>query len=379
MTLMVRDEADVIGPMIDHHLSQGVDMLIVTDNGSVDGTVEILESYGDAIDLRHDPVQRKQQHAVVTAMARDAATRYGADWVVNADADEFWLPKADGASLHDVFSQLTPALRAFTVPVIDMTGDPALRGTGLQRLLYRDTRPLERMNELGIHAHATPDSVHVGDPDVQISQGNHFVSIQSRGAVPAGLELEVLHYPWRSWQQFQNKVANSGRAYEANPDLQPSPNHHGMREYRRWQLGVLLPYYVLRHPDATELERGLADGTLRRDDRIAASTASVVPDEPLDEHVLHEARRYGPALSTLERQQRDQAQASADRVAELLQYIDDAKHRIDGLIEEVWDAEGRERELRAELDTLRAELHELRSRRVVRLTDALVGRLRPHR
>ena len=70
MTLMVRDEADIITPMLEHHLAQGIDVMIVTDNGSVDGTAEILEGYAERglIDLRHDPVHRKQQGVTVTGM-----------------------------------------------------------------------------------------------------------------------------------------------------------------------------------------------------------------------------------------------------------------------------------------------------------------------
>ena len=91
-TLMVRDEADIVGAMLTHQREQGVDHVVVTDNASVDGTVEILRSNSSARDsstLWHDPEHRKQQYRVVTRMARYAATELQADWVINADADEF--------------------------------------------------------------------------------------------------------------------------------------------------------------------------------------------------------------------------------------------------------------------------------------------------
>ena len=371
VTLMVRDEADIVGPVIDNLIAQGADAIIVTDNGSVDGTTEILESYGDRIDLRHDPVQRKQQFSVVTGMARDAATVHGADWVINADADEFWLPRAGGATVRDVLAEMPVSLRTFPVEVIDMIGDPAARGTGLQRLTLQDRRPVERMNALGIHAHATPDAVHIGSPDIEVAQGNHFVNLERQGEVPAELALEVLHFPWRSWEQFEGKVEKSGRAYASNPDLQPSPNHHGMREYRRYLDGLLFAYYVLRHPDAAEVDAALADGTLVRDLRVAEAFGSPVADVPLDAAELASARRWAPSIARLEIEQR-QAQAAADaRIAELLGYIDEGKQRIDGLLEDVQAVEAREARLYEEID-------HLRSRKVVRWSDAVV-RLRPGR
>ena len=47
----VRDEADVIAATIEHHLAQGIDHLVVTDNGSVDGTLEILQAYAEVAPL----------------------------------------------------------------------------------------------------------------------------------------------------------------------------------------------------------------------------------------------------------------------------------------------------------------------------------------
>ena len=45
MTLVVRDEADIVGTWLDYHLASGVDVVIATDHRSVDGTSEILREH----------------------------------------------------------------------------------------------------------------------------------------------------------------------------------------------------------------------------------------------------------------------------------------------------------------------------------------------
>jgi cellulose synthase/poly-beta-1,6-N-acetylglucosamine synthase-like glycosyltransferase len=42
MTILVRDEADIIEANIRTHASLGVDAFVIMDNGSIDGTREIL-------------------------------------------------------------------------------------------------------------------------------------------------------------------------------------------------------------------------------------------------------------------------------------------------------------------------------------------------
>jgi hypothetical protein len=370
MTVMVRDEADVIGAMLDHHADQGIDEFIVTDNGSIDGTREIIEELSATlpITLLHDPEHRKQQGETVTRMARTAAER-GATWVLNADADEFWVAQNPRLTLREAFARIDPGLGSFTVPVHDMIGAPAAEGTGLQRLVYRDDRPVERMREVGVHAHATPDSVHVADPEVVVSQGNHFVNIPSKGRPDPEWAVEVLHFPWRSWAQFSGKVERAGLAYEASPHLEPSANHHGMRDYRRLRDGVLLASYVARHPDAAELEAAIAAGRLVEDRRIADSIASPVADVALDPAVESEERalwsRIAPieqrliGLQNSERAARDdlrgaRADLDAERAARAV---------------EVRQADERTTALHDELDRAHREIHDLRARRVVRLAD----------
>ena len=197
MTMMVRDEADIVGAMIQHHLDQGVDLFLVTDNGSEDGTTRILESFArdGKIELAHDPRHLKQQYEVVTRMSREAARR-GARWVLNADADEFWFAKDPERTIREELETIDPAIGAFQVPVVDMTGAPARAGTGLRRLVYRDERPDSIMQGLGIHSHATPDVAFVAREDVEVAQGNHFVNVEQNGTLAEGRGLTVYHFPW---------------------------------------------------------------------------------------------------------------------------------------------------------------------------------------
>ncbi|WP_239456419.1 glycosyltransferase family 2 protein [Nocardioides solisilvae] len=266
-TLMVRDEVDVVAAMVEHHLAQGLDQLVVTDNASVDGTREVLEAYAATglVELHHDPEHRKQQRDVVTRMARRARTRFRADWVLNLDADEFLVPVDRDLTVREALERTPLYLNAFTVPVVNMIGPAGWSGSGLSRLVWRDLRSNETLRAIGLHAQPTPNAVHRGESDIVVQQGNHFTSMPSNGQPDPDVSMEVLHLPWRSWTQFERKVVNAGRGYEASPDLKPSPNHHGMADYRRWKEGRLEESYLARSPDVRELAAGERTGEFRHD------------------------------------------------------------------------------------------------------------------
>ena len=303
VTLMVRDEADVIPAWLDHHVAQGFDVFVITDNGSVDGTTELLTAFAArddvTVDLRHDPVHRKQQGTVVTGMARDAASVHAADWVVNADADEFVLPVDRTLSVRQVFERLDPAVGAFTVPVVNLTGMLAESGGGVERLHWRDERSQAELEAIGLVGPPSTNAVHVGDPEVVVVQGNHQVSVANGAPVPEGLRLEVLHLPWRSWAQYEHRVDVSGRAYEANPDLTPSPRHHGMRDLRRLREGVLQATFALRFVTDEEA----AAGPFTREDGIAevlrragSPALDGTPDPVVPEDELRRLQAVGRAV-----------------------------------------------------------------------------------
>lgn len=268
LTMMVRDEADIIETTLDYYVQQGVDHIVVTDNASIDGTTEILERFASQgkIELWHDPEHRKNQAQAVTKMARHLALAHRVDWVINSDADEFLRPARTDQTLAIVFDEMPSDIKSFTVPVVNMAGPLNDAGFSFDTAVWRDGRRPDQLRAVGLLAQPTHNAIHIGDSEVEVSQGNHFVSIASEGQPPTDLALEVLHFPWRSWAQYAARVEATGRAYTSNPHLKPSPNHHGMRDYQRLQVGILAYYFAARlpspHTDPPHLDGFIRDDSL---------------------------------------------------------------------------------------------------------------------
>lgn len=360
MTVMVRDEADVIGAMLEHHRGQGVDHVIVTDNASEDGTTEILEAYADSgfVTLWHDPEHRKQQYQVVTRMARHAAVEEGADWVLNADADEFWVTTSGKGTLRERLEGVARDVDYLDVPVVNLTGAPARDGSGFTRLRYRDHRTDEELHAAGIPFHPTSNALHRANAQVEIAQGNHFVKAPGWGDGVPSEDIEVLHLPWRSWRQYESKVRKAGAAYESNPELFPSPRHHGMQDYRRWKAGRLEALYVAKHPTPEEVDELVGRGSLVEDARLApldaAGIAGVRADRLYGRARLDELARWGRQLAALESENEDRIQAMRDEQA---------------YERSLWVAGNAATTDR--IATLERELAEMRGRRSVRAADRL--------
>ena len=218
VTVMVRDEVDIIAAMVEHHVAQGADLIIATDNGSVDGTTEILQRYADlgVLELHHDPVFRKQQDAVVTGW-HGGPTRSTAP-----TGSSMPMPTSSGSRSTEPDAAIGARGDPDVARRVHGPGHEPRRAAGdagIRRrpLLWRDRRTPEQLQAVGIFAQPTDDAVHRGDPDVKVAQGNHFVSLKSTGQPDPALALEVLHLPWRSWLQYERRVVNTGRSYEANP------------------------------------------------------------------------------------------------------------------------------------------------------------------
>lgn len=259
MTLLVRDEEDVIAANLAHHFDQGVDFVIATDNGSVDGTVAILEAEERAGRLRliHEPEDTYAQHKWVTRMARLAATDHGADWVINNDADEFWFAR-DGDLASTLAATAEDVVVAHRYNLI-------ARPDGVP-MTVRQARPQQHP---GVGDGALPPKVaHRAAADIVVRQGNHEVEGLPGGTVDDG-RLEILHCPVRSYAQFANKIAKGGAAYERNQELPREVGHQWRRLHTLQQEGTFDEEWQKLLLSDDEVAAGLADGSLVEDARLA--------------------------------------------------------------------------------------------------------------
>jgi hypothetical protein len=128
MTLLVRDEVDIVSSNIDFHLDQGVDFIITMDNLSIDGTTDILRDYERRGVLRyiHQADDNYAQHRWVTQMARLACTEFTADWVINSDADEFWYP--EHSDLKKVLDAIPPSCDSVLAKRLNFLPRPMAEG-----------------------------------------------------------------------------------------------------------------------------------------------------------------------------------------------------------------------------------------------------------
>ena len=97
---IVKNEVDAIDEWIEHYLWQGAAGIFVIDNGSDDGTVEALQKWVDhgkveVIHL-HKPHHQRQHYWTAIKAFR---LRQRFEWVLAADADEFWFCR-DGSTLQ---------------------------------------------------------------------------------------------------------------------------------------------------------------------------------------------------------------------------------------------------------------------------------------
>jgi hypothetical protein len=256
MTLVARDEIDIVDAQLAFHLNAGVDFVIATDHGSSDGTTDVFRRY--------------EREGVLRLLA---ATEHGADWVFASDADEFWWPR--GGSLKDVLQAIPSrygVVRAFWRPFVPRPDD----GSFFAERMTARLSPTAPINDPLSQWRPNAKVLHRGRADATVGRGNHTVDgtdlIPLRGWYP----VEVLHFPLRTREQFERKASvwhstQTVRFHEAHRAASEAVASGRGEE----AFGALVV-------DDAQLERGLADGSLVLDVRLRDALRTLAGVEILE-------------------------------------------------------------------------------------------------
>jgi len=320
-TLVVRDEADIVDAQIAYHLNAGVDFVIASDHESRDGTTEILEAYARKGHLLRIPVAGEvRESSWRTHMARLAATDFGADWVINTDADEFWMPrrgtlKETLAAVPERFGIVWALSRHF-VPRPD---DGAFFA---ERMIARLSAPAA-INDPASPYRPHLKAAHRADPGIVVGFGSHTVSTPRWEPLHHWHPADVLHFPFRSREQWERKGVRRARG--------DKPLGQYVRALQAKEEGRSADRYGDLVVDDATLERGLVERSLVMDTRLRDLLRALTP-----EGVKGQPE---PVTSTCMTDSTVIAEGAALRdadVVRLLRHVDGLRARLPALEERAW-------------------------------------------
>ncbi|MEA3512401.1 MAG: glycosyltransferase family 2 protein [Campylobacterota bacterium] len=225
MTILVKNEHDIIESNIRTHAKLGVDAFVVMDNGSTDGTRDILEKLSNEFEMTIiDEKGPYQQKKFMTRLAFEAKKIYKADWVINNDADEFWIPK-NSKTLKEVLNFKGGVVwvhRSNMSLYEGLTHWSEAKYFTANQVHYRVGEPNIILGKIGRKVIVNPYGL------FQINSGNHSAEHIAFWKKQECEDIHIYHYPIRSYEQFETNIKNRKVLLDTVPNVKMG-NH-----YRRW-------------------------------------------------------------------------------------------------------------------------------------------------
>ncbi len=249
-TLLVRDEADIVEQCLKHHLSNGVDGFIVTDNGSKDNTRKLLSSHSGVLKIIDESSYTYNQDMWVTKMAR-MAYLCGATWVLNIDADEFWYGMEYLKDIPPLYGQVL--IKEIYDHIALTPGDTSFDRASQPYYYKRQTT----------HGKV----IHRANEHVRVVFGNHRVKGIPGKYLRHSPYFYIHHYPNRTLHHFRKKCEYAG-SYVTR--VTPNVKTHWRQLFELFETGKMDEYYLNNVMWSQEqLSEGLATGVVQHDDKAS--------------------------------------------------------------------------------------------------------------
>jgi glycosyltransferase involved in cell wall biosynthesis len=233
---IIRNEEDLVETTIRHHLREGVELLLIADNDSTDGTVHVLEKMAK-LDRRvrwsRTGSTGFHQSEAVTELSR-SALKSGATWILPFDADEFWCaPGGLGSALRSCGAD------AISVPVINFIqsrGQIRREARAVLSAVFRCTAPFGDFRQVRALVDAGTISyveaayqrkyIARAVAGMQVGPGNHLLKGVGHKRLRSN-RFACLHLPLRAREVFHDKAEQAARLEAAG-----MPAWHGWQSHR---------------------------------------------------------------------------------------------------------------------------------------------------
>src|SRR5579862_183660 len=197
----IKDEVDIVEAFI-RHTAWFVDYHILIDNGSIDGTLEILKKlHAEGLPIwvfRNSMPMFTVEKYFMNALLRLARSMGHADWVVPVDTDEFLDLREGVPSLRAVLEEIDPAAPGIAIPSViysPRNDDPAGEANVALRITHR-WDPIPEVQKV---------IVRVDDESLRrrtLGPGNHaLLADGDEVPLPLSADVKVAHFYRRTVAQ----------------------------------------------------------------------------------------------------------------------------------------------------------------------------------
>jgi len=205
MVILVKNEEDIISDNIKFHSRMGVDNFVVMDNNSTDNTRDILSELQKDYEITIiDEKGDYQQSKFMTKLVYTAKKKYKPDWVINNDADEFWVPN-NRSSLKSYLNFKASVLSVHRSNMILYKGLDNWKESEYRvknQILHREGDINLFLTKIGRKVIVNPNGY------FKTNSGNHSAEHIAFWQKRELKDIHIYHYPIRSFTQFKENIKN---------------------------------------------------------------------------------------------------------------------------------------------------------------------------